>query len=100
MELVAFSEAAKKVMFMIPLQGSKKISFKHPVMVRVDNIGAIFTANNITTKSHSKHMAIRYKYVNYVQDGVIKIIFVESAESDSNILTTDVLSFMRSTQRK
>ena len=64
-------------MFVIQLLVSMKISVKYPVMVRVDNVGTIFMASNITTMSHTKHMDIRYKYVNeYVEDVVFNIIFI------------------------
>ena len=61
-------------------------------MVRVNNIGAIFisifTANNIATMSHTKHIVIRYKYLNeHVEDRVVKIIFVESVENESDNFT-------------
>ena len=57
-------------------------------MERVDNVGAIFMASNITTTCHTEHEDIRYKYVNdYVEYGVVTINFVESADNDSNILT-------------
>ena len=60
-------------------------------MVRVDNVGAIFMASNITTTCHTKHVDIRYKYVNeYVEDGVVKIGFVKSADHDSNILSKNL----------
>ena len=73
---------------MVQLMGNMKIVIKYPVTVRVDNIGAIFMASNITTTWHSKHVDIRYKYVNeYVDNGVVKIVFVKSAENDSNFLT-------------
>ena len=53
-----------------------KISIKLAVMVRVDNVVAIFMATNITM-SHTKPLDIRYKYMNgYVEDGVVKIVFV------------------------
>ena len=65
-----------------------KITVKYPVTVRVDTVGAIFIASNITTTCHTKHVDIRYKYVNeYVEDGVVKIVFVKSADNDSDILT-------------
>ena len=33
----------------------------------------------------------RYKYVNeYVDDGAVKIIFIKSADNDSNILTKNL----------
>ena len=63
-EYISLSEAVREVMFVIQLLGSMKILVKCPFMVRVDNVGAIFMARNITTTSHTKHMDIRYKYVN------------------------------------
>ena len=87
-EWVVLFEAVKEVIFMTQLLGSIKISIKLTVMVNSDNIGAIFMASNITTTSCTKHVDTRYKYVNeYVEDGVVKIVCVESAENDSNILT-------------
>ena len=41
--------------------------------------------------NHTKHVDIRYKYVNeYLEDGTVKIIFVKSAENDSDILTKNL----------
>ena len=78
-------------MFMIQLMESMKISVKLPVTVRVDNLGAIFMASNITTTSCTKHVDIRYKNVNeYVEDGVVKSIFVKSTENDCNIITKNL----------
>ena len=60
-------------------------------MVGVDNMGAIFMASNITNMSCTKHVDIRYKYLNeYVQDGIVKIAFSESVDNDSNIFTKNV----------
>ena len=70
------SEAVRKVMFVVQLLESMQIVVKYPVTVRVDNVGALFMASNITTTSHTKHVDIWYKYVNdYVEDWIVKIIF-------------------------
>ena len=82
------SEAVKEVMFVAQLLESMKTVVKYPVTVRVDNICAIFMASNLATTCHTKHRGIRYKYVNeYVEDGLVKIVVVKSADNDSNILT-------------
>ena len=71
-EYVALSVAVKEVMFVIQLLGWIKISFKYPVTIIVDNVGAIFMEGNITTTCHTKHMDIRYKYINeYVEDKTV-----------------------------
>ena len=78
-------------MCVIQLLGSMNILVKYPVMARVDNLGAIFMARNITTTSHTKHMDIKYKHLNeVVEDGIVKIIFVKSPDNDSNILAKNL----------
>ena len=59
----------------------------------MDYIGAIFMASYITTTCHTKHVEIWYKYINeYVGDRVVKIVFIKSAENDSNILTKNLFA--------
>ena len=60
-------------------------------MVRADNVSAIFMIRNVTAISSIKHVDIRYKNVNeYVEYWVVKIIFVKSAENNSEILTKKI----------
>ena len=90
-EWVALSEAVKEIMFVLQLLENMKIKVKLPVTVRVDNVGAIFMSKNISTSNCTKHVDIRTKYVNeYVEDGIIKIIFVQSGNNDSDIMTKNV----------
>ena len=76
-EYIALFEAVNEVMFVPQLQRSMKISIKLPVMVKIDNVGTIFMASNITTTSCTKQMDIRYKCVNkYVKDGIVRIVLL------------------------
>ena len=75
-------------MIVLQLLQSMKIKVKFPIIVHFDNVGAIFMTNNITTIGCTKHMDICYKFVReYVEDGIIKIVFVKSADNDSDIMT-------------
>ena len=66
--------------------------FKPPVTVRADNMGAIFIAGNITAIINNKHLVEWYKYENELaEDGIVKILFVESAENDNNILMMNLV---------
>ena len=68
------------MMFMIQLIRSMKISVKLPVKLRVDNVGAMFMASNITVTCCINHENIMYKKVNeYVVDGML-MIFITSAK--------------------
>ena len=76
-ELVALSEAAKEVKFVFQVLQSMGIKVKLPIVVRVDNVGAIFIGTNVTVSQRSKHIDVRYHFVReYVHEGFIRIIFV------------------------
>ena len=48
-------------------------------------------ASKIMTTSHTKHVNIWCKYVNeYVEDEIVKIIFIKLADKVSNILTKNL----------
>ena len=55
-EQVASSEVIKEVMCVTQSTENMKIPLKLPVMVKVDKVGAIFMASNITTTSCIKHV--------------------------------------------
>ncbi len=68
-----------------------KINVNLPIIICVDNIGAIFMTKNITTFRHSKHVDICCKFVTeYIEDGIIRDIFVKSADSDSDVMTKNL----------
>ncbi len=50
-EWVALSEAVKEVIFVSQLLTSMKIHVQYPIIVQVDNVGAIFMAQKFTTTS-------------------------------------------------
>ena len=92
-EYVSLSEAAKEIKFVYQLVTSLGLKVKTPIIVRVDNVGAIFMSQNISTSSKAKHVDIRYRFVNeMVEDEFLKIIFVKTAENVSDGFTKNVSS--------
>ena len=90
-EFVALSEAAKEVKFVVMIMMTMNIPVKMPVIVRVDNVGAIFMAENVTTGERTKHVDTRYHFVReFVHEGFIKIIFVRTKENVADIFTKNV----------
>jgi hypothetical protein len=84
----ALSEVAIEVIFVrqvVDLMGYK-ISF--PIMIKVDNVGAIYLANTHTTRQQTKQIDIRQHFVReFIEDGILKVIFVKSEDNDVNIFT-------------
>ena len=67
------------------------IKVELPIMVHVDNIGAIFMAENMQVSQRTKHIDTRLRFVNqYVDDGFIKIKFVGTDDNDADIFTKNL----------
>ncbi len=74
-----------------------RIKVKLPINAHVDNVGAIFMTKNITTTGHYKLVDIHYKFVTEcIEDGIIKVIFVKSADNDSYVMTKNIGSELHS----
>jgi hypothetical protein len=64
---------------------------EYPIHVHVDNIGAIFMANNKSSSDRTKHVDIRYHFVReFIEDGKVKIIFIRPEDNDADIFTKNV----------
>ena len=64
-----------------------------PIIVCVDNVGAIFMSENMSTSGRTKHINIQYRYVNkMVLDGFLKIVFVKTKENVANIFMKNMMS--------
>jgi len=63
------------------------------IRVRVDNIGAIFLAENQNNSDRTKHVDTRYHFVQqYIRDGTVLIEFIHSCDIDSDIFTKNTTS--------
>ena len=64
---------------------------KTPIIVQVDNVGAIQLANKSTGSQRTRHIDIRTHFVReYVEDGTVKIVFVRSKDNLADGFTKNV----------
>ena len=90
-ELVAASEAVKEVVFVMQVLNSVGIPVETPVIVRVDNMGAIFMAENASSSIRTRHIDIKWHFTrNLTKDKIIKIVFVRTADNKSDGFTNNV----------
>jgi len=84
-EYVACSEVVKEVLFILQLLRHLKVKIQLPICVHVDNIGAIFLAENQNSSDRTTHIDTRYHFVRqYIKDGTVLIEFVRSCDNDSD----------------
>ena len=61
-----------------------------PIVVKVDNIGAIYMSENDGLKK-SRHIDIRYHFIReYVDQGIVKIVFVKSEDNKVDPFTKNL----------
>jgi Reverse transcriptase (RNA-dependent DNA polymerase) len=90
-EYVAISEAVKEVKFIYYLLRDFHIKVKLPIVIKTDNIGAMFMSENASTGVRTRHVDTRYHFVReFIEDGFIKVEFVRSVENDADIFTKNV----------
>ena len=90
-EYVAVSEVCMEIIYIKQVLEFLGVKVKKPISVHVDNVGAIYLATNSTTSSRTRHIDTRYHFVReYVEDGVVEIVFVRSTENTADMFTKNV----------
>jgi hypothetical protein len=87
-EYFALSEVAKEILFAKQLLETCGIKLNLPIIVRVDNVGAIFLGNNFSVSQRTKHIDMRTHFVReYIEDEILKILFIRSEDNTADIFT-------------
>jgi hypothetical protein len=90
-EYVAMSEAVKEIRFIYFIPKDIGIEVEFPIVVKGDNVGTLFMSLNSWTGVRSRHVDTRYHFIREnVEDGILKVDFVNSSENDSDIFTKNV----------
>jgi hypothetical protein len=92
-EYVACSEVVKEVLFILQLLKHLWVEVQLPIRVHVDNIGAIFLAENQNSSNRTKHVDTRYHFLwQYIRDETVLIEFVCRRDHDIDIFTKNTTS--------
>jgi Reverse transcriptase (RNA-dependent DNA polymerase) len=101
-EYFALSELAKEIIYLKQLIEHMGIIIGYPIVVRVDNVGAIYIGNNFSTSQRTKHIDVRAHFVReFIEDGIIKIVFIKSEDNDADVFTKNTAEeiYMRHTKK-
>ena len=88
---MALSEAVMEIKFVMMMCEEIRIKIKTPTILRVDNVGAIFMAENASATGRTRHISVKYHHVREaIVEGIVKIIFVTSEENLADLFTKNV----------
>ena len=90
-EYMAISEVAMEILYIEGILKFLDQKLKYPIIVHVDNIGAVYLSKNATTGNRTKHIDTRYHFVReYIEDGIVKVVFVRSEKNDADLFTKNL----------
>jgi hypothetical protein len=90
-EYYAMAEAVKDVKFVVHILKCIGIKVEMPSTIKVDDVGAIFMAENMSTNNRTKHIDTRFHFVcEYIEEGGIKIVFVKTEDNKADQFTKNV----------
>jgi len=87
-ENVSLSEFVAEIMFIKQILELLGLKVKYPIYMNIDIVSMIFLANNEMAGQKMKHIDVHSHYVcEFIEDGVVKIVFVKSVENQADIFT-------------
>jgi len=75
-EHIALSELAKEINFVVQILNSLGIPIETVITVHVDNMGAIFMAENATSNQRMHHIDVKHRFlVDLTEEGFLDVVF-------------------------
>ena len=88
---MALSEVTTEIVFILQVLQFLNLGIEKPNGIYVDNVGAIYLAENSSSGICTKHLDTRYHYVGELTAGKeVEIEFVKSEMNDSDLFTKNV----------
>jgi hypothetical protein len=85
------NKAVRELKFIVQLLELIGIPVKKPTTVHVDNVGCIFLAKNKTSGERTKHIDMKYHFIQeQVENGLVEIKFVRSEDNVADIFTKNL----------
>ena len=90
-EYIALSEVIAELKYLHQVLEFLGEEIKLPMIVRMDNVSAIYLSQNWVSGGRTKHIDIRHHFVReYQEEGKVKIIFVAGSKNDADLFTKNL----------
>ena len=90
-ELVAAVDAAQDMLFAMRVLESMGLQVKKPMILQIDNKGAVDLANNWSSAGRTRHVAVRVCFLRELkEEGVLLCEWIPNEDMSSDIYTKNV----------
>ena len=90
-ELFAAVQCAQDMLFVMRILKSMQLQVELPMILEVDNKGAVDIANNWSVSGRTKHIDTKQYFLRQMkEEGIIKVIWIPGIINDSDIFTKNL----------
>ena len=90
-EYVAIADVVKELLYLRNILRSLGFVIGLPMIVEVDNIGAIYLTRNASSSVRTRHVDLQFHFVReFYQQGILQVVFVNTTMQQSDIMTKNV----------
>ena len=90
-EVIAMIQCIQEMMYIKKILESMELRVKLPMIIKVDNKGAVDLANGWSISGGTKHMEVRIAFARELKEnGIIKVEWTPSEENEADIFTKNV----------
>ena len=89
-ELFAAVQCAQDMLFVMRILKSMQLQVELPMILEVDNKGAVDIANNWSVSGRTKHIDTKQYFLRQMKEGIIKVIWIPGVNNDSDIFTKNL----------
>merc|ERR1712038_2212673 len=90
-ELFAAVQCAQDMLYIMRLLESMNLKVKKPMILHVDNKGAVDLANNWSVGGRTRHVEVKQHFLRDMKEqGLIRVEWLPTAENDSDLFTKNL----------
>ena len=90
-ELVSATQCAQDMLFGMRVMESVGLKVKKPMILRIDNKGAMDLTNNWSVGGRTRHVDVRQHFLRELKEqGLIKVEWISTEENESDLFTKNL----------
>jgi hypothetical protein len=84
-------QCAQEMLYVMRLLQSMELKVKLPMVLEIDNKGAVDLSNSWSVSGGTKHMEVRYQFLRELkQNGLLKVNWIPGADNDADLFTKNL----------
>ena len=90
-ELIAGCKCAQDMMYVYHVLKGLELEVELPMILEIDNLGAVDIANNWSSSGRTRHMDIKYKFLRELKEAnLIRVVWTPTFFNEADLFTKNL----------